>query len=135
MSSFYAEIITLCFSSPEVFTPISLQFWPKKGSPSTIIHSKYQGLNNHIGVSNSPRVSHSHLASFQVCASQPTEVPPNQQSVYQRTEVPPNQQSVYQPTEIPPNQKCLPTNRGASQPKVILPTNSAFQPTEVPPNR
>ena len=30
MSSLYAEIITLCFSSPEVFTQIFLQFWPKK---------------------------------------------------------------------------------------------------------
>ena len=26
MSSFYVEIITLCFSSPEVFTPIFLKF-------------------------------------------------------------------------------------------------------------
>ena len=29
---------------------------------------KYQGVNNHIGGSNS---SHSYLTSFQVCASQP----------------------------------------------------------------
>ena len=35
--SFYVAIITLCFSSPEVFTLIFLKFWPKKGSPSTII--------------------------------------------------------------------------------------------------
>ena len=35
MSSLYAEIITLCFLSPEVFTQIFSAVLTKEGSPST----------------------------------------------------------------------------------------------------
>ena len=122
-----------------------------------VIHSKYQGLNSHIGVSNSSRVSHSHLASFQVCAdprggATGTRPPWGSKSFHFHAVFgnklknnstfgswrPPRGKSWirhcfrYVPTN---QQRCLPTNRGAFQPTECLPTNRGASQPKVPPNQ